>query len=68
MAKYEKVVPFVTEPPIIEISAGVVYVRSRSGDNRSEYTMSIKTFAASFERSKRALDRFARGEQHILED
>lgn len=67
MAKAKKVI-YLDEPPTVEISGGVVHIRDRSGARLIERAMSIKNFRRSLERGQRALDRYAKGEENVVED
>lgn len=55
---------FIHEPPVIEITAGVVIIRYRDG----ERAMSVKTLARAVDRGNRALQRHAAGDQNIIVD
>lgn len=57
---------FIDEPPIIEIAGGIVRISYRNGD--IERVMSVRNFGRVVERGKKALERFAAGDDRIIID
>jgi hypothetical protein len=65
--KYE-IIAHITDPPIVEISDGLVRARYRSGGRHMENSLSVKTLAKTGDRITRALARYAAGEQNVIVD
>jgi hypothetical protein len=61
-------VAFIEGAAIVEVNGGVVRIRERSGEQRIERTMSVKTARATVERIGRALERYARGDENVVVD
>lgn len=59
---------FINEPPTIQISGGVAFVRYRSGGIHAERAMAIQTLRQAAERSLRALRQHAAGDEYVLVD
>jgi hypothetical protein len=51
----------------VEISDGIATLRTRSGGESIEQAMSVKTVEALRATLKRALERYAAGEQNVIE-
>jgi hypothetical protein len=65
-AEYRGSIVFIDEPATVQISGGIVHVRERSGGRRIKRTMSVATAEKTAERIRRALDRWAKGDQDII--
>jgi hypothetical protein len=65
---FTDITAFIECPAVVEISGGVVRICERSGEQRIERTMAIKTAAQTGERIKRALERYAKGDENVIVD
>lgn len=68
MGSFAKIVPFVSEPPRIEISGGIATIQIRSGRDVTELVTTVCNLARSIERGQRALNCHAAGDDHIIID
>lgn len=59
---------FMQEPPVIEISNGIVLVHYRPGTCCSDRAMSVRCLERSVDRARRALERYAAGETDVIVD
>jgi hypothetical protein len=57
---------FIDEPPVIEINGGIARISYRRAD--IERVMSVRTLRRVVERGKRALERHAAGDEHVVID
>jgi hypothetical protein len=65
-SKAREIVAFIREPAAIEITAGVVHLRERSGGIQIDRAMSIATFKRHCKMCDDAIKRYANGEQNVV--
>lgn len=68
MGKLEEFTAHLTEVPVFEINDGVAVARARSGNRIINQAMSVKVLSKAVDRARRALERYANGEQNIIVD
>jgi hypothetical protein len=56
------------EPPIIEISGGVVLIKYRPGSCCSDRAMSVRVLQKGVERAQKALRQHAAGDEYVIID